>query len=605
MADEKHDKFVLKERQRLQAREKELERREAQLRAASDAGEASRLEVEALRSQLHAAAEALRRREEELLAARRAAARAAEDRAAAAGAGEAEARRAEAEAEAREERRRAEEAARRAEEARAAAAEARATAEEMAGRLRAAEEASEEKEGVVAALRRGAAEEAAEVARARAEAEAARRAAAEMGEAMESLKKVLSLAFAKHLLLLQSLQRQKGEMESTRAALAQMEALRCRDVARLTSFQEQVALLEKGLEVKVQLEAQLGEMAKDNASKKSALQALEASCKATAAEVSELEAKLSELEAQLRQSDGECAQLQAQLSNASATNKQLSDLIASLEAKLTERMRWIESLETTGSVQRRRIDELYAQLLVVLQLGRRSHSGEGVADAALAASAEVEVALLQAQMAGVQKRLQLIIDERDTLLRDVQTSWRADASAGSAESGLGGSRGAASTGPSNGCTTSPDSEGNEKERQSSDVQQLREQLASAQDEANKLRSRAVAAEGQASELQRQLRERASELRGLAEKEGLPGGVEKKKGSKAAVKIAALQNELLTKTQQIEEMEVELSVLKQMVRGQRAENRTRDIQNAQLRRKARIDPGEVQSKSLKLPPIEAG
>lgn len=50
---------------------------------------------------------------------------------------------------------------------------------------------------------------------------------------------VVSLALAKHLVLLQSLSRQRGEGEGMRAALNKMEELRQRDVERLTAFQEE------------------------------------------------------------------------------------------------------------------------------------------------------------------------------------------------------------------------------------------------------------------------------------------------------------------------------------------------------------------------------
>ena len=68
----------------------------------------------------------------------------------------------------------------------------------------------------------------------------------------------------------------------------------------------QVAKLEKEQEVKQQLEAQLGEMSQDVVAKQSALQSLEASHAAQAAEVSDLEAKLSEMAAALQQAQGRC-----------------------------------------------------------------------------------------------------------------------------------------------------------------------------------------------------------------------------------------------------------------------------------------------------------
>lgn len=55
-------------------------------------------------------------------------------------------------------------------------------------------------------------------------------------------------------------------------------------------------------------------------------------------------------------------------------------------------------------------------------------------------------------------------------------------------------------------------------------------------------------------------------------------------------------------QHIMELEMEMKVLKDMLRGQRAETRTREIQNSVLRRKTRLHPGET-PKHSRLPPID--
>ena len=56
------------------------------------------------------------------------------------------------------------------------------------------------------------------------------------------------------------------------------------------------------------------------------------------------------------------------------------------------------------------------------------------------------------------------------------------------------------------------------------------------------------------------------------------------------------------SQRIEEMEQQMRLLKEMVRGQKAETRTRAIENVVLRRKVEeYAPGEL-NKQAKLPPI---
>mmetsp|Transcript_52320 Transcript_52320/g.154424 ORF Transcript_52320/g.154424 Transcript_52320/m.154424 type:complete len:129 (-) Transcript_52320:314-700(-) len=128
-----------------------------------------------------------------------------------------------------------------------------------------------------------------------------------------------------------------------------------------------------------------------------------------------------------------------------------------------------------------------------------------------------------------------------------------------------------------------------------------------------MRARAAAAESEVAELQRQLRGKASELRGIATKNGAADGgggpsTDRRRGGggKGAAKLAALQSELAQKQQQIEEMDEQLQLLKGMVRGQRAETRSKEIQNVALRKKVRApDPGEVPQRAVKLPPIGKG
>ena len=121
----------------------------------------------------------------------------------------------------------------------------------------------------------------------------------------------------------------------------------------------------------------------------------------------------------------------------------------SLEGQLAERMRWIESLETSQTLHRKRIEELYDQLRLVLTLTpeeiadmpARKRGGDGggdgapaggdlsprgvhsgVAGAATAAAAELEASLLQAELAGLNERVRLLSDERTKMLEQVVSS---------------------------------------------------------------------------------------------------------------------------------------------------------------------------------------
>ena len=112
------------------------------------------------------------------------------------------------------------------------------------------------------------------------------------------------------------------------------------------------------------------------------------------------------------------------------------------------------------------------------------------------------------------------------------------------------------------------------------------------DEADSLRARAVAAEAHVAELQRQLRSKANRLKQLSAA-GAAGASSppKERGGAAADegRSAALQKELAAKNAELAEMSTQLNLLKDMVRARKADARTKDIQNQQLRRKVGSNP----------------
>ena len=65
MAAQQHDKFVLKEKQRLQAKEKDLEKREAEIAQLRERSAAMETELKAKSAQLAQTAELLRKSREE------------------------------------------------------------------------------------------------------------------------------------------------------------------------------------------------------------------------------------------------------------------------------------------------------------------------------------------------------------------------------------------------------------------------------------------------------------------------------------------------------------------------------------------------------------
>ena len=124
-----------------------------------------------------------------------------------------------------------------------------------------------------------------------------------------------------------------------------------------------------------------------------------------------------------------------------------------------------------------------------------------------------------------------------------------------------------------------------------------------------LRARAVAAEAQVNELQRQLRQKASRLKALsgakggaaspAKADGSGGGA----GGAEADRHAALKAELAAKNAEIAEMTTQLSLLKDMVRSKKSEARTKDMQGG-ARRKMRLD-APMRSVEIGLSPSTEG
>ena len=212
MGDEKHDKFVLKERQRLQAREKELEKREAEFQQLKQQNVSLQSELEAKAGQLAQTAELLRRRDEERDAAKRSAeqahaalqqvreqaAKASADSgadAAKAEAKEAHEARAAAEAEASKQ-------SQSAEESRQAAEEARAALEAALVNLKNTDESLHAKEKAILELQLNAQADQSALQRARDELERQQQQLSDASASVESLKKVPSRRSHSHCSLL-------------------------------------------------------------------------------------------------------------------------------------------------------------------------------------------------------------------------------------------------------------------------------------------------------------------------------------------------------------------------------------------------------------------
>ena len=341
--DEQHNKFVLKERARLQAKEKELAKRETEFASLRDKHTELEMELKAKTGQLQQTAEMLRKRDEEREAARAAQQRAEQQLA------QVQAAAAKAAAEsgvgvAREAVAAAEKAAAAAEDeastqreqaaaSRKAADEARAALEESIRKLQQADEMLALREAALLEVQRGAALDAAALATAREQLAGQAQQLVDAGAAIDGLKQVISLALAKHLLLLQAIKRQQGQLAASATAMAEMEALRLRDEEALRALQEQVAKLQHEIEIKKALEAQLELMASDNAAKQSALHTLEEAHACQERTVSDMQAKLDESSAELAEWEGRCGRLQAQLDESVEANRKCDELVAQLEVR--------------------------------------------------------------------------------------------------------------------------------------------------------------------------------------------------------------------------------------------------------------------------------
>jgi hypothetical protein len=314
-----------------------------------------------------------------------------------------------------------------------------------------------------------------------------------------------------------------------------MQQLKTKDDERCAALQAQAASMAHDLEVKAALEAQLAMMAEDNRAKAEALKDLEASNDRQAAAAAEMGRKLQEAEGELSATQARCAALEEELGAAAAAAELHEGALARLQALLDERMRWIESLETSHAMHRKRIDALWNDLQTLLNTDTAGEPLAADGDAAR---------LAEAQLEAVRDRLAQLQSERGELIQQLQQAAAAGAEKVDAAA-------------------------------VADAVQLRAQLASARAQCDALLKRASAAEAQLQDVQR-------ELRGAKEAKGGGGG-----GGSPAGK--GVQAQLQKKTEQLVELEEQNKMLKQMLTAQKGETRTRQMQNDQLRRKAGMTP----------------
>ena len=380
--------------------------------------------------------------------------------------------------------------------------------------------------------------------------------------------------------------------------------------------------------------------------------------------MAETTTQLEASQAELTAAQSACGGMQQQLTDQEGELAQSQERIRVLEAALGERMRWIESLETSQTMHRKRIEELYEQLRLFLSLTAddslvgRAGSLDGVAGgAASSAAAELEVTMLQAELAAANERVQLLANERTVMLERVQapagrqhastaggatvggrrgdddgdavieeapepSSGAADvlvgpgAGDGSSTSGEpptvaggGGEPTSATSGAAEGESPRAATLERELSEARDELQRSRKAQAQGRDETDSLRARAVAAEAQVNELQRQLRQKASRLKALSGAKGGAASPAKADssgggaGGAEADRHAALKAELAAKNAEIAEMTTQLSLLKDMVRSKKSEARTKDMQGG-ARRKMRLD-APMRSVEIGLSPSTEG
>ena len=198
--------------------------------------------------------------------------------------------------------------------------------------------------------------------------------------------------------------------------------------------------------------------------------------------------KLQEAEGELSATQARCAALEEELGAAAAAAELHEGALARLQALLDERMRWIESLETSHAMHRKRIDALWNDLQTLLNTDTAGEPLAADGDAAR---------LAEAQLEAVRDRLAQLQSERGELIQQLQQAAAAGAEKVDAAA-------------------------------VADVVQLRAQLASARAQCDALLKRASAAEAQLQDVQRELRG-AKEAKGGGGGGGSPAG----KGAGAA------------------------------------------------------------------------
>ncbi|EOD39379.1 hypothetical protein EMIHUDRAFT_223589 [Emiliania huxleyi CCMP1516] len=345
------DRMLLKEKQRLQQREKELERREAAVTGRVDQLDNElKAKSEKLEQAHGGTAALLRRASEEREAALREACTAAATlaqrlKAAAAGAADASA-------------------------LKQAAEEAGSARIELAT-------AAENLERSDLALRESQAALSGEVAAAKAALDKEQRAAAELEArhtsaraAEAAMKEVLAHALARFLRLLARLREAREAAAAAERAAQELRELRDKDqapiTARAAALRRSMVRLEAECraegKAKEALDAQVADLEEECRAKARALTALEQAHRAGAASLEALEAEFAAAKQEVEAASRGAEALRSELDACRAELDRHRAAISRLRASLDERQRWIEALETSTRTYKKRNAELWAQL---------------------------------------------------------------------------------------------------------------------------------------------------------------------------------------------------------------------------------------------------
>ena len=240
----------------------------------------------------------------------------------------------------------------------------------------------------------------------------------------ESLRHVVQLALARLIRLLQQLRQQRDALVQTQTDLRQLEELRCADADRMAELRLQLedeqrkraAAAHESSALEAALQKEIAKLAAANEVKREVIERLTKTALEGERHVAETQSQLEQSQSQLEALQAQCGGMREQLVDQATQLARDEERIAQLEVALVERMRWIESLETTQTMHRKRIAELYEHLRLFLSLSgaewRAGAGGDGmmeVAESSAAAAAnELEITLMQAELAGLGERVKVL-----------------------------------------------------------------------------------------------------------------------------------------------------------------------------------------------------